>query len=152
MNVIARFSVICFSIAIALPVQAQDELRCAALDTAAGVPAMYKLTFSPRQPLPSDATLDISFPAHFDVSTAKLAGSNDINGGIELTLRDRVVVLKRSGLGTPIPAGKSVSLIFGPIRATGGLSAADSIRVVFRPDRTQEMTVTQKITFEAALE
>lgn len=116
-------------VTIALPLQLQAQTpSLKAFHRDVQKPKLYELTLTLPDTLSAGAALRIGFPDRYDLSAVQIAGSNHVNGGLSFFVDSLAVVIRRSGLGDPVPAGKMVSIVFGPI---GGVPApADSAEVV----------------------
>ncbi len=105
-------------------------------------PVLYELRVQLSTPLSPTAVVEVQFPRYFDLSSLKIAGSNQIKGGIQFSVDSTTVTLKRSGLGPAIAAGQPVSLIFGPV-AQKDTVAADSVNIRIFYDGLQQRTQFQ---------
>ncbi|GBE28508.1 hypothetical protein BMS3Bbin03_02447 [bacterium BMS3Bbin03] len=74
----------------------------------AGKASVYEITFSLSDPFPSAGTVVLEFPADFDLSQAILAGSPNVNGGFKVFVDGQKLIVRRSGLGQAVPAGKGI--------------------------------------------
>lgn len=92
-----------------------DSLSVNPIDPEAGELSIYQVSFVLSDTLPSDAVIMITFPGDFDLPRVKLAGSSTINGGFKVSVDGQRVVLKRSGLGRPIPPGERVDVKFANV-------------------------------------
>ncbi|MDQ7064624.1 MAG: hypothetical protein Q9P90_10315 [candidate division KSB1 bacterium] len=110
-------------------ITAAQTLQLRPLKKAPSKPVLYELNMRVNRDISSVATIEIQFPAHFDLSAVKIAGSNAIKGGIRFSVDSTTVVLQRTGLGPTVPAGQSVSLIFGPVVQKSSPTNVDSVWV-----------------------
>ncbi len=115
MNVIARVLNTIFVLVLAVPAFAQQDVRLTALNAREGKPALYELSLTLTDSLQPDASLELVIPQQLDFSRVKVVGSPSIPGGFKHEKKDSVLVLRRTGLGPVIPAGKKVKIIFGPV-------------------------------------
>ncbi len=125
---------ILFGIFLVLPgVMAAQTVQLRPLKKTVTKPVLYELNLQVNREISPAATIEIQFPAHFDLSAVKIAGSNTVKGGIRFSVDSTTVILQRTGLGPTVPAGQSVSLIFGPVIQKSTPTTADSagIRVFF---------------------
>ncbi|RME00063.1 MAG: hypothetical protein D6814_04360 [Calditrichaeota bacterium] len=92
-------------------------------------PCLYRLEFSLSQELKPKAWIYLHFPTHYDLSKVKIAGSNDIKGGISFAVDSTGISFERSGLGPTIARNQRVSIIFGPVKNRLAHTAVDSVDV-----------------------
>ena len=92
-------------------------------------PSLYRLELSLSKVLKPRASIRLQFPLNYDLSPVKIAGSNDIKGGISFAVDSAAVVFERSGLGPAIPAHQKVSIIFGPVIKKLARTTVDSVDV-----------------------
>ncbi len=78
--------------------------------------SIYQVNFVIDKPIPAKAVFRIVFPASFDLSDLMIAGSSTINGGFTLQVEGQTVIIKRSGLGKPIPANQRADLKFAIVK------------------------------------
>ncbi|MCI0512396.1 hypothetical protein L0128_04210 [candidate division KSB1 bacterium] len=71
---------------------------------------IYEVKFTVREALAADAEFELIFPGSYNLTKVTLAGSADINGGFQTSVKDSTVTLKRSGLGKIVPTGSVVTL------------------------------------------
>lgn len=128
--------------------QAQGKVVLTALDASSAAFSLYKIELNLAQPLRPDAEIRLVFPPSLDVSSVKIAGSNDIRGGIRFTARGNSVTLKRTGLGAPVPAGKKVAVFFGPIRNPDSLPVEAQVGITLNQPDTRSLVLRKKINFE----
>jgi len=91
--------------------------------------SLYELQFTPAAAFLAEGAVRVRFPEAYDLTGIQIAGSNQINGGLKVSVDSAGVIITRTGLGDSSPAGKRVSIIFGPIVKTKP-GAADSAEVV----------------------
>lgn len=94
----------------------QEQLEVKAMFPEANAITIYKLQFILADTLNTDSHIKIVFPADFDLTKVKMAGSSTINGGFKVTVDDSTVILKRSGLGNVISPGKKVDVKFANVK------------------------------------
>jgi len=94
---------------------AQDIISVKATQTTPRTAAAYQFLFTTEQELAKDAEVDIVFPSYFILSQAVLADSRTINGGFLVTVKNDTVKVKRSGMGSVIPRGRTVDLLLASI-------------------------------------
>lgn len=128
--------------------QAQNKASLTALSAEPAKNAMYKMTFDLEQELDANAEVTIDFPEEFDLSTVKVAGSNDINGGFQFDTDKNKLTLKRSGLGRAVPSGKNVSIIFGPLKNPAHLESNTFAQITIHSKGIVNNSIRQKINFE----
>jgi hypothetical protein len=121
------------SLACALGATAQDEPRLLSLDPQPGKGAIYELSFTTTDALKSTACFDIVFPASFDISNVRLAGSSTINGGFNVVTSGDTVHVERSGLGRPIPPGEKVALMMASVRNPKEITSGEKGAVTIYP-------------------
>lgn len=127
---------------------AQTEIALKPLKATPEAESLYQLTLTLAHPLPPKAAIELEFvDRQIDLQPAKIAGSNQINGGIALRKTENKLTLERSGLGDAIPAGKSLTLFFGPLKNPS--KAKNTIRVHvtlnaegFDPTKVSELTLS----------
>jgi hypothetical protein len=122
----------------------RDSLAVKALRAEPGKPSLYEVSFVTTDSLSSRATIMIAFPQEFDLRQLEIAGSSTINGGFTLERKDREVLLRRTGLGAPIPPGKQVSIQLGLIVNPANLSASHQVRVQLPAAPSAAATTTNK--------
>ena len=137
-----------YIILVALPLHAQTKASLSALHAAPAKEGMYKLTFSLAQDLAAKSEVIIDFPGQFDLSAIKIAGSNEINGGIQFDTDQNKLTLKRSGLGSTVPAGKKVSIIFGPLKNPDELKNDLFVQISFNAKGPGIGAIREKVKFE----
>lgn len=101
----------------------EDSVKVVVKNPQAEALSIYQINFLLSKPISPSAEIKVSFPADFDLSKLLVAGSNSINGGFEMVVKDRVVTIKRSGLGREIKPNERVDVRFAivknPVRAKG---------------------------------
>lgn len=100
-------------LAVAVPA---DSIEVIAKHPEINESSIYQITFLASKPIPSNAIIQVTFPAEFDLSDLMIAGSTTINGGFVLKVDQQVVTMKRSGLGREIPANEKVDIKFAIIK------------------------------------
>ncbi|MDZ7264706.1 MAG: hypothetical protein ONB16_08990 [candidate division KSB1 bacterium] len=123
---IAMILLMCF-ISEPLGAAPADSVQVIAKHAEADANSIYQIRFSATKPIPPKAMIRITFPPEFDLSEVMIAGSTTINGGFELKVDKQVVMLKRSGLGRPIPPNESVDVKFAIVK--NPRRAADDYRI-----------------------
>lgn len=127
---------------------AQSKVNIASLQAKPAQEAMYKLSIELERELPANAEIVLEFPEKYDLATIKIAGSNEIKGGISYETAQNKLTLKRSGLGAAIAVGEKVSIVFGPLKNPDDLSKDLWAKVVL-PNQAATSTVREKIQFES---
>jgi len=84
------------------------QISVTPLSPDAGKASVYEITFSLTDFFPSAGSMVLEFPAAFDLSQAILAGSPNVNGGFKVFVEGQKVIVRRSGLGSAVPAGKPI--------------------------------------------
>ncbi len=129
---------------------AQDSLKVVALDAVQAKQSVYRLSFVASDTLAADCEIAVTFPAGFDLSKTRMAGSADMKGGFKATVNGNTVVLKRSGLGQAILPGQRVSILFGTVGNPGQATLASSFQIVFRNPSKPDVSVTKRLSFAFA--
>lgn len=106
------------------------ELR--ALHAQAAQPSVYELTFTTQETITPEAEFVLEFPPDFDLSRVKIASSDEMKGGFTVTVAQRKVFLKRTGLGQSIAPGTRVKLSVGVIVNPKDLRAPQRAGVQWR--------------------
>jgi len=88
--------------------------------------SIYQINFVISKPISPKAIIRVTFPDEYNLSKLLVVGSNTINGGFEMKVEDKVVTIKRSGLGREIKENENVDVKFAivrnPIRADNNYS------------------------------
>jgi hypothetical protein len=138
------FFLLCFAVQL----QAQNKASLTALHAEPAKNAMYKVTLELEQELDINAVVTIAFPEEFDLSTIRIAGSNEINGGFRVVADKNILTLKRSGLGRAVPSGKKASIIFGPLKNPDHFESDVFAQIAFKAKGFGNNSIRQKIKFE----
>ncbi len=112
------------------PLLQAQTLQLTAVNPKPDRPCLYVLKFQLPRQIPPRAAVEVTFPAGYNVSGVKIAGSNELAGGIRFVADSLRVRLERTGLGPALPAGKTAQIIFGPVRRPKNRSAATDSAVV----------------------
>lgn len=122
-----------------------DSFTIQALKAQPGSNSLYEIAFIPRDTLATDAEIVINFPAACALSELEIAGSTDINGGLQLTRDGQQVTVRRSGLGDALPPGQRVSLKLGMIGNPEDLNASYAAEVTVQSSAQAAPNATQRI-------
>ena len=95
--------------------QAADTVNIIAKNPEVLAKSIYTVEFDISKEIPPLATIEISFPAEFDLSGVLIGGSTTINGGFELDVNESKIVLRRSGLGRTVEANEKVDIKFANV-------------------------------------
>lgn len=112
---IIKISAIFFGVVIANLSWAQTSFTVRATQTTPRTFAAYQFVFTTEQELPANAEIEIIFPSYFILSKVVLADSRTISGGFSVAVNGDTVRVKRSGLGSIIPRGRTVDLLLASI-------------------------------------
>ncbi|RMD89468.1 MAG: hypothetical protein D6813_10630 [Calditrichaeota bacterium] len=93
-----------------------DSVKIHPLQPQAESVSIYEISFVTTEELQPKAQIVVIFPAEFDLSKVKIANSFTINGGFNVEVQGNRVVLKRTGQGDTIPAGKKVEVLFANVK------------------------------------
>lgn len=105
-----------------------DSIEVVAKNPESTANSIYQLKFSISKPIPQNAMFRVTFPVEFDLSDLLIAGSATINGGFEIVVENKTVVMKRSGLGREIAANETADLKFAIVKNPG--QPADDYTIV----------------------
>ncbi len=94
---------------------AQEIISVKATQTTPRTAAAYQFMFTTEQDLLPNAEIDIVFPSYFILSKTVLADSRAINGGFSVAVKNDTVRVKRSGMGSVVPKGRTVDLLLASI-------------------------------------
>jgi hypothetical protein len=104
----------------------EDTIKVLVKTPQAEARSIYQINFAISKPISPKAIIRVTFPEEFNLSKLLVVGSNTINGGFEMKVDDRIVTIKRSGLGREIKANENVDIKFAivknPIRADNNYS------------------------------
>lgn len=110
----------------------------------ASKPSVYELTFTAQETITPEAEFVLEFPPDFDLSRVKIASSDEMKGGFTVTVAQRKVFLKRTGLGPSIAPGTPVKLSVGVIVNPKDLSAPQRAGVQWRHNAQAELIAPQR--------
>lgn len=147
MKRLPKIGFLCIFAFSAAPLFAQGKMSLASLQAKPAQEAMYKLSVTLEHELAADAQIVLDFPEKFDLSTVKIAGSNEVPGGIQFETGQNKLTLKRTGLGKAIAAGKEVAIIFGPLKNPDDLTEAIWANITL-PAPAASNTIRQQIQYE----
>ena len=83
--------------------------------------SLYTITFVTNQDITPTSKFTVNFPLAFDLTGIVVASSDQLNGGLGVTVfqgtddTNNYVELTRDGTGTTVSAGQSVSITFGNV-------------------------------------
>lgn len=112
----------------------ERSMRLTALAATPDKPVLYKLEFNLNKALESKSAIRLQFPGAYDLSSVKIAGSNDIAGGFSFAADSTSITLQRTGLGASFPANLAATVIFGPIKGPLQSTKSDSVRIQIHHD------------------
>ncbi|MEE4312040.1 MAG: hypothetical protein V2J62_09205 [candidate division KSB1 bacterium] len=95
--------------------QGADTVNIIAKNPEVLAKSIYTIEFDISKEIPPQATIEITFPAEFDLSGVLIGSSTTINGGFKLDVNETRIVLKRSGLGRIIGANEKVDVKFANV-------------------------------------
>ncbi len=112
------FFVFVFVISFVLKVAAQDidSVRVTPLNLKTGKNTLYELTFTSPDTIGQNARFSLTFPPEFDLSMVSLAGSQTMNGGFSVTVKDSIIEIGRNGEGKPAYPGNELNLLFSVVK------------------------------------
>jgi len=116
------------------------SMRLSALGAVPGKPALYKLELNAKKALDPKSSIRLQFPAGYDLSGVKIAGSNDLAGGLLFAVDSTTITLRRTGLGVPFPANRNAAIIFGPIKQPQQNAKNDSVRIQIDHDAKGDLS------------
>lgn len=93
-----------------------DSIKVNARNGDVNASSIYEVYFSISTEIPASASIVVIFPDDFGLSNVNVAGSTTINGGFELTVNQKKVILKRSGHGDVIEPDQQVSVKFANVK------------------------------------
>lgn len=125
----------------ALPV---DTVVVKPKDAGVGKNSIYEIYFSLEKEISNNASIFITFPDSFNLAGITIAGSTTIDGGFDLTVNDRQIVLKRSGLGRKIKPYEKVSVKFANVRNPSLPSDDYQIKVEIKNDSNNIIVTENK--------
>ncbi|MDQ7052641.1 MAG: hypothetical protein Q9P14_07045 [candidate division KSB1 bacterium] len=123
----------------------QDSLQLVAMKAKPNQPGIYHLILVSSDSLPRNAVFELTFPPDFGLEPLEVAGSRDITGGLRLQKKNRTVVLQRTGLGNPVPPGKTAILKLGLIRNPAILDSVYAVKVVLRNPDTSRIIIDKLV-------
>ncbi len=123
---------------------AAPNLQLRALQAKAAQPSVYELTFTAQEIITPEAEFVLEFPPDFDLSRVKIASSDEMKGGFTVSVAQRKVFLKRTGLGPSIAPGTPVKLSVGVIVNPKDLSAPQRAGVQWRHNAQAELIAPQQ--------
>lgn len=77
---------------------------------------IYEVKFTASVEIAAKAMFKLTFPASFDLSKVRMAGSETINGGFSVKLDKKKVLITRSGLGRVVKTGEAVKFQFATVK------------------------------------
>jgi len=95
---------------------AKDSVTVEIKNAQAEARSICQVNFRISKSISPQATIRVTFPSEFDLSKLLVAGSNTINGGFEMTVDNKVAIIKRSGLGREIQANEKVDVKFAIVK------------------------------------
>ena len=128
-----------------------DSLKLTPLTTKSGAATLYKLSFVPREIIPSNARFDIEFPGEFDISLLSLAGSNTMDGGFSVSVDGTKLAINRNGEGKQVGPGVPSNLLFSIVRNPSG-SSSNSYQIQFQIVGGDGKALTQLQTVSVRIE
>lgn len=123
---------------------APPSLQLRALQAEAAQPSVYELTFTPQETISPEAEFVLEFPPGFDLSRVKIASSDEMKGGFTVTVAQRKVFLKRTGLGPSIAPGTPVKLSVGVIVNPAELRTPQRASVQWRHNAQAALIAPQR--------
>ncbi len=78
--------------------------------------SLYQINFVISKPISPKAKIRATFPEEFNLSKVLVVGSNSINGGFKMDVKNNIVTIKRSGLGREIKANEKVDVKFAIVK------------------------------------
>lgn len=123
---------------------APPSLQLRALQAEAAQPSVYELTFTPQETISPEAEFVLEFPPGFDLSRVKIASSDEMKGGFTVTVAQRKVFLKRTGLGPSIASGTPVKLSVGVIVNPAELRTPQRASVQWRHNARAALIAPQR--------
>lgn len=123
---------------------APPSLQLRALQAEAAQPSVYELTFTPQATISPEAEFVLEFPPGFDLSRVKIASSDEMKGGFTVTVAQRKVFLKRTGLGPSIASGTPVKLSVGVIVNPAELRTPQRASVQWRHNARAALIAPQR--------
>lgn len=94
----------------------EDSLLLVAKNPEAKASSIYQIDFEMSKAISPRASIHVKLPEAFDLSSLLVVGSNTINGGFEMMIKDRTITLQRSGLGREIKPNEKVDVKFAIIK------------------------------------
>lgn len=112
------FFIFVIVLAFVLKVAAQeiDSVWVTPLNSKIGTYTLYELTFTSPDTIGQNARFSLTFPPEFDLSMVSLAGSNTMNGGFSVTVKDSIIEIGRKGEGKPAYPGNKLNLLFSVVK------------------------------------
>lgn len=123
---------------------AAPSVQLRALQAEAAQPSVYELTFTPQEAISPEAEFVLEFPPGFDLSRVKIASSDEMRGGFTVTVAQRKVFLKRTGLGPSIAPGMPVKLSVGVIVNPAELRTPQRASVQWRHNARAALIAPQR--------
>jgi hypothetical protein len=85
--------------------QNNSGLQITASNPDAGAASLHTLQFITSDSLAAAAVLEVDYPAGFDLSNVTIAGSDAINGGLDVVVAGSTVSISRTGKGDVLAPG-----------------------------------------------
>ena len=126
-----------------------DTVEVIARHPESGDRSTYQINFEISKPIPAKAIIRITFPDEFDLSDLIIAGSTTINGGFDLSVKNQVVTMKRSGLGKEIPANNKVDVKFAIVKNPD--QPADNYKILIEILDNGELNILKRETSQKIL-
>jgi hypothetical protein len=79
------------------------------------IATIYDFVISINEEVPSKSQILLIFPSQFDLSKVSVADSRTLDGGLEVSVKQDTVEIKRSGRGKNIDANTPIDLKIGLI-------------------------------------
>ncbi len=127
------FFVFVFVLSLVLKVAAQEidsGVSVIPLNSKIGSHTLYEVKFTSSDTISQNARFSLTFPPEFDLSKVSLAGSNTMNGGFRVTVKDTIIEIGRNGEGKPVYPGNELNLLFSVVKNPD--NAGKNYLVLFR--------------------